>query len=329
MQEFYKTLTEMVFGSHLYGLQTPESDRDYKGIFLPSPREILLQEGIQNHKFSSGDSNSRNTSEDVDRDFYSLHKFIRMALSGETVALDMLHAPEDALVSNSEIWRELQANRQKFHTSEMKAFMGYVRRQVDKYGVKGSRVNAIQNAYHAAQYINSMNSKRKLLGEFSELLPVDHKYLCFTKHHTKNGDIQQFYEVCGKKYQFTLSIEQFLAKMEAKYNEIGDRAAKAAQNQGIDWKAVTHALRAAYQVRSIFRHGDFEFPLEETDFLLEIKNRELDFKNVVEPELNRVVDEVNELAEKSNLPKKPDTKWAENFLLEVYNQELNLQGVTK
>lgn len=37
-----KIIMETVFGSHLYGLNTPTSDKDYKGIFLPHPRDILL-----------------------------------------------------------------------------------------------------------------------------------------------------------------------------------------------------------------------------------------------------------------------------------------------
>lgn len=31
----------MVFGAHLYGTATPESDLDYKGIFLPAKEELL------------------------------------------------------------------------------------------------------------------------------------------------------------------------------------------------------------------------------------------------------------------------------------------------
>lgn len=35
------TIVKMVFGSFLYGTDTPESDKDYKGVFLPSWEEIL------------------------------------------------------------------------------------------------------------------------------------------------------------------------------------------------------------------------------------------------------------------------------------------------
>jgi predicted nucleotidyltransferase len=36
-------IVEMRFGSHLYGTATPESDLDFKGVYLPEARDILLQ----------------------------------------------------------------------------------------------------------------------------------------------------------------------------------------------------------------------------------------------------------------------------------------------
>jgi len=35
-------VVHMIFGSHLYGTNTPDSDTDYKGIFLPSREQVFL-----------------------------------------------------------------------------------------------------------------------------------------------------------------------------------------------------------------------------------------------------------------------------------------------
>ena len=35
-------IVKMKFGSHLYGTDTEDSDVDYKGVFLPAKKEILL-----------------------------------------------------------------------------------------------------------------------------------------------------------------------------------------------------------------------------------------------------------------------------------------------
>lgn len=72
----YKTLVEMEFGSHLYGLNTDNSDKDYKGIFIPTAKEILLGTAPKVIDTSTGDKSSKNTKDDIDRHLYSLKKFI-------------------------------------------------------------------------------------------------------------------------------------------------------------------------------------------------------------------------------------------------------------
>jgi predicted nucleotidyltransferase len=36
-------IVAMRFGSHLYGTATPQSDLDYKAVYLPEARDILVQ----------------------------------------------------------------------------------------------------------------------------------------------------------------------------------------------------------------------------------------------------------------------------------------------
>ena len=67
------TLVEMVFGSHLYGTDSPSSDRDYKGVFLPSKRDLYLARTPKSLSFNTKtDTTTKNTSTDTDRELYSL-----------------------------------------------------------------------------------------------------------------------------------------------------------------------------------------------------------------------------------------------------------------
>lgn len=118
------TIVKMIFGSHLYGLNTESSDKDYKGIFLPSKEEILLGKIPKTIDLSTNKTNQKNSKEDIDVEYYSLHYFIKLACMGETAALDMLHAPENMLVETSDIWKEIIKNREKFYTKNLKAFVG-------------------------------------------------------------------------------------------------------------------------------------------------------------------------------------------------------------
>jgi predicted nucleotidyltransferase len=107
-------LMQTPFGSHLYGLETPTSDRDYKGIFMPEARDILLGTIPKTQKLSSGPSHERNSQGDVDSETYSLHHFVQLALQGQTVALDMLHGNMETETSSE--WRFLKKNRWRFYT---------------------------------------------------------------------------------------------------------------------------------------------------------------------------------------------------------------------
>lgn len=77
--------------------------------------------------------------DDVDVEIYSLHYFIHLACQGETVALDMLHAPDEMIEVSSPLWEEIVKLRDRFYTKNLRAFIGYARRQAAKYGINGTR----------------------------------------------------------------------------------------------------------------------------------------------------------------------------------------------
>ena len=68
-----KTLLKCIFGSHLYGTNTKDSDKDFKGIELPCTEDILLGKIFRTKKLGTGNDNSKNTKDDLDYDIYSLH----------------------------------------------------------------------------------------------------------------------------------------------------------------------------------------------------------------------------------------------------------------
>ena len=47
------------FGSHLYGTDTPESDSDFKGIFLPSKEMLFLEKRCRSLSYVTGNDKSK------------------------------------------------------------------------------------------------------------------------------------------------------------------------------------------------------------------------------------------------------------------------------
>jgi hypothetical protein len=48
------------------------------------------------------------------------------------------------LVESSPIWESIVANRHRFYTKNLRAFIGYARRQVAKYGVSSNRLGDLK-----------------------------------------------------------------------------------------------------------------------------------------------------------------------------------------
>jgi len=86
-----------------------------------------------------------------------------------------------------------------------------------------------------------------------------------------------------------------------------------------DFKALSHALRAGYQLKEIYETGDLKYPLHYRVFLLAVKQGRLDFTTQVQPVLENLVDEIEVLAEQSDLPEKVNRKFWDEFIVDVYN----------
>lgn len=301
-------IVKMYFGSHLYGTATEDSDLDYKGVFLPSKEQIFLGNIPKSYSYNTKKDDSKNTKDDVDSEIYSLHYFVKLACEGQTVAIDMLHAPKNMIIEKSEIWDNIVYHKDKFYTRNLKAFIGYARRQASKYGIKGSRLSA------AKEFIDFLKSYREEipLKEVWDLLPTGEHI-----HFDIDPNGLRVYQICGKKFQETARVGYILPIMEKFYDSYGKRAKQAEENKGIDWKAVSHAIRAALQVRQLLTEHTITFPLENADYLLKVKQGNVDYTTEAAPYLEQLMDEVEKLTEKSTLPMKPDKKFWDQFIIDT------------
>ena len=298
----------MKFGSHLYGTNSEMSDQDFKGIFLPSREDAFLGNIPKSHNNAKKKAeNQKNTAEDIDIESYSLQYFIKLACEGQTVAIDMLHAPDNMILETSNIWTKIVKNRDKFYTKNLKAFVSYSRKQAARYGIKGSRLNS---AKKFVSFLAGHPYKDQLSTIWGLLSTGDH---CYHIGMNKNG-IEQ-YQICGKIFQSTAGIGYVCEIMKRFIEVYGKRAREAAMNKNIDFKAISHALRAAYQVRELLTTNTIVFPLKQAEFLKKIKLGELDYMTEVAPKLEALMAEVEMLSHNSTLPEKVDKKFWNGFII--------------
>ena len=323
-----KTIVKAYFGSHLYGTSTPESDVDFKEIYVPHARDILTGNVKEHMSKNTNNTSSKNTKDDVDHELYSLKYFFKLAADGETVALDMLHTPPSLVVKSDlpDVWKYIQDNRSRFYTTNMKSYLGYVRKQASKYGVKGSRLAVLRQALKRSnewgQYFD--NGAVIRLSHMKNVLPIGEFASWVETENEKTGK-QTFYSLLDRKFQDTLTNKEFnaiLVKLEENY---GERARKAEANEGIDWKALSHACRGGLQLLEIYKTGDLVYPLQDAPFILDVKLGKHTFKTVQEF-LEDIVDQVehaSEQAAKNGMQQKVDMSFWDDFLEQVYLENHN------
>jgi predicted nucleotidyltransferase len=313
----------MKFGSHLYGTNTPDSDIDYKGIYLPTKRQLLLSNFPKCINTSTGNDKSKNTSLDVDDEIFSLHQFIKLACEGQTVALDMLHAPKEMIIESSHIWDEIVANRNMFYTKNLTAFTGYCRKQAAKYGIKGSRLN---DAKKVIAFLHNFPNK-KMIDIWSDLPEGEHIH--FLEPNPRDKHNCKIYQVCGKKFLEMAPTSSAVESLNHFVEAYGYRAERAAKNEGIDWKAISHAIRAAYQLEEIYEKGTITFPLIEAKFIKDVKKGKLDYLTQVEPKLEDLMERTEALSKKTELPKTVDLNYWNNFIYNTIEESMDIEVFTE
>lgn len=198
-------------------------------------------------------------------------------------------------------------------------------KQAAKYGIRGSRLGDLRSAIDTLNKLgNVINDKNAILHRGWEFL-FEGQYAKKVVRTDGNNRREQFYEVNGKMYSENMRMTDAANQMLSDYTKANSRVKAAEKNQDVDWKALSHALRAGYQARDIYLHGDFEYPLKENQYLLDVKNGRFDYKTNVEPEIEALMDQIEQLSVESDLPEEVDTEFWDGFLIGVYERQFGIK----
>ena len=295
-----REIVRMRFGSHLYGTETPESDSDLKSVFVPEARDILLgrvRESI--NVTTKADGGAKNESDDLDHESYALAKFLNLCADGQTVAMDMLFAPNWALLRwYGNLWQDIRAERHRLLSRQVRGFLGYCRQQANKYGIKGSRVAAAR----AMREIFGGAHPHQKVGEIYALTPdlfQNMEHVAVIQHQTRQGVHEPMIEVCNRKIPFTVTAKEAFGIVDRLFTEYGKRALAAERSEGIDWKALSHAVRVGRQAIELLETGTITFPRPEATHLKAIKCGTLAYQPVAE-EIESLLIAVEQAAERSS-----------------------------
>lgn len=325
-----KVLYVTKYGSKLYGTDNPNSDTDYKGVFVQATDLILLKKDLDHWTSNSNNTNEKNGVDDIDLQLFSLHKFFQLLRKGETGALDLLFS----MWSNSVVYKDqvfvdhMQMYYTKFLNRKLHSFTGYAVSQAKKYGVKGSRYKELKNFVEYFTNVVELHSETKklevLFGDFETYFKNnDTKYLSMTQAEGpktgKGENMVDYVKLLGKKFSGDVTVDYFFERVNDMLDQFGNRAKSAMS--GTDMKSLSHAVRVLLEVEELLDTGFMKFPLTEKEFVTSVKEGRKDVDEVMEF-VNSKLDVVKEKLETSNLPESSDREtmdWIELFFLELYN----------
>ena len=300
-----------IMGSRLYGTGNENSDFDVSGVFVPSRTRLLL------HKVP--DTIIKHGEDGIDIHLHSIYHFMLMLQEADPKAIEMLYTnTQEHLLYTSMGWNILLFERDCFLSNKVFDFMRFVRSQADKYGLKGERYTALNKAILTLNLMSESSNTK--LGKFFDLLLNKNKFI-YEADVAPNG-VRQI-NVCGKLLQETVSLEYALNVMYGLLRQYGDRAIKAANLQGADYKALSHAIRVGEELVDLVEKGKLVFPSEKAQYLKDVKDGRIDHDSILN-KLEELVNKVDTFRIDSKFPEKVNQDVLNNITIKVVEEALNL-----
>ncbi|MFW5417344.1 nucleotidyltransferase domain-containing protein [Nocardiopsis sp. CNT-189] len=136
------TILQCQVGSGVHGITVKdEDDRDEMGICVEPPEYVIGLRRFEQYIFRTRPEGVRSGPGDLDLTVYSLRKWMRLALDGNPTVLLPLFVPEEEIVREEPIGRELRASAGRILSRNVgRRFLGYLRAQRDSMlGRRGGR----------------------------------------------------------------------------------------------------------------------------------------------------------------------------------------------
>lgn len=139
-------------GSYQYNLQRETSDTDYYVVVMPPKEYHLGFKKFETFVESSSGELTKNTKDDYDFTFKALHTFVKNALGGSAMPLELLFAEESMLLHVSEEMKVLRANRHLFlNKNLLLSFLG-AENKLESSLLKKSQLSEMENLKNSYEY---------------------------------------------------------------------------------------------------------------------------------------------------------------------------------
>lgn len=283
-------------GSRAYGIETPTSDWDVKGICI-SPEEYYFSPSLQFEQYEDragiGEICTPYSIPNPEGTIYELRKFFRLATDCNPNIIELLFTSPSHVFHISPIGKMLVDNREKFLSTRARyTFSGYAIAQLQR--IKGHHRWLVNPPVEAPKQEDFLVQKTTLYGvPYTKFL--EHDYNTALKH--------------WNQYQSWLT------------NRNPERAALEAA-YGLDVKHATHLVRLLRMGVEILRDGNVHTLRPDSEELLSIRAGAWNYERIVSyAEEQEIL--LEELYQNSPLPREPDRKFLEALCIKMIKEHLS------
>lgn len=264
-----------IHGSTAYGLNTPTSDVDKKGIFIPDIDYYFGMKTIEQQEYGQ------------DEVIYALKKFITLARDCNPNIIEVLFCDEKDILFINDFGRTLRNCRNLFISKKAKfTFSGYAMSQMKR--IKG----------HRKWIMNPQTEPRE-------------QDFYVTKTRTIDGVTTPYQAFRENEYDLALKTwHQYKTWVENRHQ---DRA-ELERKFGYDTKHAMHLMRLLRMGKEILNGEGVKVKREDREELLSLRNGEWSYEELIE-RAEKLDLELNELYEKSTIPHSPDDKAIDSLLI--------------
>lgn len=266
----------MIAGSHFFDLNSPNSDLDFRGIYI-SNSGVESKKGEVVYK-TNNSKNTKNDSDDVDFNLYSLEKYLTLLKQGDFNMMEMLFAPREKVLYSSEIYEQLVHIRESLLTNDISCFLGFIKKEYKRYGVDKNHLVIQQN------FLNFLNSIKKhhhdtladYWPEIEQYASNPDNYIKISSTMNVNKELPSIV-IAKRMFQNTVKISYVTEALELMISQYGHRRQSMAKD-GVEFKGLYHAMRLLLEAETLISSGRLDFPFSEENMALlrSIKNSQIE-----------------------------------------------------
>lgn len=305
--------------------------------------ETFLSEHLKKVKSENG----------MEGTIFEVRRFLDLASGANPNILDILFSREEDVIIQNSAGKLLRKERKKFLTKKcLQTFLGYAISQAKRIETHRKwLLNPLlqepnreefglpkRDAYPQDQVVAAMAAIRKQIDRWNiDFVDVDESTKIFIQDQIQKnlaeikvgseekfkaagnllGFETNFMDLVHKQRQYSQAVENW-SSYQAWLKNRNKKRKGMEEKIGYDCKHGAHLYRLTVACKSIFETGDLQV-YNPDPYLMKIRNGEVPFEELMEKfEIQRK--DLSEIAAKSNLPQRVDSKWIEDISIQIIKE---------